>query len=62
MQMRRHAGNAAWKYFAAFGDEFFQKVGVFVIDRFDRDIDPAARHRAVGAAKSGTAFGGFRLH
>ena len=62
MHMRRHAGNAAGENFAAFGDKFFQQIGVFVIDRFDRDVDSPPRHRAIGAAKCGTAFGGFGLH
>ena len=60
--MGRHAGDAAGKNFAALGHEFFQEIGIFVIDRFDRDVDPAAWHRAVGATESGTAFGGLGLH
>ena len=60
--MGRHAGDAAGENFAALGHEFFQEVGIFVIDRFDRNIDPAPGHGPVGAAKCGTAFGGFGLH
>jgi hypothetical protein len=60
--MGRHASDAARKNFAAFGYEFFQEIRIFVIDRFDRDIDAPARHGAVGAAESGATFGGFRLH
>ena len=62
MHVRRHAGDAARKNLAALGHEFFQQIGIFVIDRFDGDVDPAPRHGAIGAAKSGTAFGGFGLH
>ena len=60
--MRRHASNAAGKNFAALGDEFLEEIGVLVIDRLDGDVDPAARHSAIGTAESGTAFGGFGLH
>src|SRR5215471_17210194 len=62
MEMGRHTGDAAGKNLAALGHEFLQEIGIFVIDRFDRDVDPAPGHRAVGAAKCGTAFGGFGLH
>ena len=62
MKMRRHAGDATGKNFAALGHEFFQKIGVFVIDRFDGDVDPAPGHGAIGAAKCGTALGGLGLH
>jgi hypothetical protein len=62
MQVRRHAGDATWKNFAAFGHELFQEIGIFVINRFNRDVDAAARHGAIGATKSGTTFGGFGLH
>ena len=60
--MRRHASNAAGKNLAALGDEFLQEIGVLVIDRLDGDVNPAARHRAIGAAEGGTAFGSFGLH
>ena len=62
MQMCRHAGDAAREDFTALGDEFFQEIGVLVIDCLDGDVDPAARHGAVRAAKRGTAFGGFGSH
>ncbi len=62
MHVRRHSSDAAGKNLAAFGDEFFEEIGVLVIDRFDRDVDSAPRHGAIGAAKSGTAFSGFWLH
>ena len=62
VKMGRHAGNAAGKNFAALGDEFFQEIGIFVVDRLDGDVDSAARHGAIGAAESGAAFGGFGLH
>src|ERR1700736_5156276 len=60
--MRRHSGDAAGKNLAALGHEFFQEIGIFVIDRFDRDVDPAPGHGAIGAAKCRTAFGGLGLH
>ena len=62
MEMGRHSGDAAGKNFAALGHEFFQEIGILVIDRFDRDVDPAPGHGAIGAAESGTAFGGLGLH
>src|SRR6266704_533792 len=62
MEMGRHAGDAAGKDLAALGHKLFQEIGIFVIDRFDRDVDPAPGHGAIGAAKSGTAFGGLGLH
>ena len=62
MQLRGHARDAAGENFAAFGDEFFQEIRVLVVDRFDGDVDPAARHGTIGAAESGTTFGGLGLH
>jgi len=62
MEVRRHTGDAAGKNFAALGHEFFQEIGIFVIDRFNRDVDPAPGHGAIGTAKCGTAFGGLGLH
>src|SRR5262245_48282760 len=62
MEMGRHAGDAAGKNFAALGHEFFQEIGICVIDRFDGDVDSAPGHGAIGAAECGTAFGGFGLH
>jgi hypothetical protein len=62
MQVRGHAGDAAGKNLAAFGDEFFQKIGILVIDCFNGDVDPAPGHGPIGATKSGTAFGGLWLH
>jgi hypothetical protein len=62
MQMRGHAGNAAWENLAAFGDKFFQHIWVFVIDRFKRNVDSTSRHGAICAAECGTTFGSLRLH
>lgn len=62
MQMRWHAGDAAWKNLAALGDKFFQHIRIFVIDRFDRDVDSATWHGAIRASKCGTTLGSFRLH
>ena len=57
-----HAGNSTRQNFAALRDKFFQKIRVLVIDCLHGDIDPAARHGPIGAAKCGTAFWSFRLH
>jgi hypothetical protein len=62
MQMRGHAGDTAWKNFAALRDEFFQEIGILVIDSLNGNVDSPARHGAIGAPKGGTAFGGFRPH
>ncbi len=62
VQMRGHAGDAAWKDFAAFGDEFFKEIGIFVINSLNGNIDPPTRHGAIRPAEGGTAFGCFRTH
>src|SRR4029077_9178490 len=62
VKMGRHTGDAPRENLAALADEFFQKIGVLVIDRLDGDVDPSPRHGAIGAAKSRTAFGGLWLH
>src|SRR6267378_793150 len=62
VEVRRHPGDAAGKNLAALGHKLLQEIGIFVIDRFDRDVDPAPGHGAIGAAKCGTAFGGLGLH
>src|SRR5262245_39874069 len=62
MHVRRHSGDTTRQNLSALGDEFFQQVGVLVIDCLGGDVDSAARHRAVGATESGTAFGGLWLH
>ena len=60
VQMRGHARDTAWKDFAAFGDEFFQEIGIFVINSLNGNIDSPTRHGAIRPAEGGTAFGGFR--
>jgi hypothetical protein len=62
VHVRGHAGHAARQNLAALSDEFSQEIGIFVIDRFQGDVNPAARHGAIGAAERGTAFGSFWLH
>jgi hypothetical protein len=62
VHMRRHSCNSPRQNFAALGHELFQQIGILVIDCFRRDIDAAARHGAIGASKSGAAFGGLWLH
>ena len=58
----RHSSHAARKDLTAFRHKFLEQIGILVIDGFDRNVDAAPRHGAISAAKSGTAFGGFRLH
>src|SRR5436190_21710874 len=60
--MRLHARDSPRQNFAALRHELFEQIGVLVIDCFGRDINAAARHGAIGAAKSGAAFGGLGLH
>jgi len=62
MQVSRHASDAAWKNFAALCDEFFQEIGIFVIDSLYGNVDSQARHGAIGPAKGGTAFRSFRSY
>ena len=62
MQVRGHAGDAARENFTTLGDKFLEEIRVFVVDRLDGNINAAAGHRAIGAAKSGTTFGSFRFH
>jgi len=62
MKVSRHPGHTAWKDLAALRDKFFQKVRIFIIDCFGRDINPATRHDSICAAKIGPAFGVFRFH
>ena len=62
MEMRGHAGEAARKNLATFGDEFLQDIRVLIIDRVDGDVHPAARHDAVRTAEIGAALSGFWLH
>src|SRR6266403_3149879 len=58
----RHAGHATGKNFAALAYEFFQQIGVLVIECFQSNIDPAPWHRTIGAAERGTALWRFWLH
>ena len=58
----RHAGHAARQDFAALSDEFFQEIGILVIDCFESNIDPAPRHWTIGATECGTALWRFWLH
>jgi hypothetical protein len=62
MQVRRHAGDPAWKNFAALCDEFFQEIGIFVIDCLNGNVDSPTWHGAIGPAKGGTALGSFRSY
>ncbi len=57
-----HAGHAARKNLAAFADEFFQEIRIFVIDCFERNIDPTPWHWSISAAERGTALWRFWLH
>src|SRR5436309_1767249 len=58
----RHASDAARKNLAAFTDEFFQEIGILVIDRFERDIDPTPWHGSIGATECGTDRKSTRLN
>jgi hypothetical protein len=62
MQVRGHAGNAAWKNFAAFRNEFFEEIGIFIIDSLNGNVDSPARHGPIRPAECRTAFCGFRAH
>ena len=62
VHVRRHPGNTTGQDFAAFGHKLLQQIRILVVDRLRGDVDAAPRHRAVGAAESGAAFGGLRLH
>ena len=57
-----HACHAARKNLAAFSDKFFQEIRIFVIDRFERNINPTPWHWSIGATERGTAFWRFWLH
>ena len=62
MQMRWHTGDSTRKNLATFGHEFLQEIRILVVDCFNRDVDAAARHRAIGTTKGRAPFGRFRLH
>src|SRR5207248_8952145 len=62
VHIRRHAGNATGKNFAALSHEFLQQIRILVIDCFYGDVDPASRHGPIRAAKCGTTFWRFWLH
>ncbi len=62
VEVGRHACDTAGENFAALGHEFFQKIGIFIIDCFGRDIDATARHGPIGAAEGRATFSGLWLH
>lgn len=62
VQVCRHSREAAGQNFPTFRHEAFQHLRIFVVDRFDSQINPAAGHRAVCPTKIRAAFCGFRLH
>jgi hypothetical protein len=62
MQMCRHPRHPTWEDFTAFSYEFLEQIRVFVINRFRRKIDPAPRHRPIGATERRATLRGFRLH
>lgn len=57
-----HSRDSAGNNFPGFGDKTTQKVGIFVIDGLEGDIDATAWHRAVGPAEIGAALWSLRLH
>ena len=62
MQVRRDASQAARQDSTALDDEAFQQFGIFVVDGLDHQVDTATRHRAIGPAHGGAAFGCLGLH
>jgi hypothetical protein len=46
-----HPSDAPWQNLATFGDKFSQKIRIFVIDGFGRDINTTPRHDPVCASK-----------
>jgi hypothetical protein len=62
MQVSWHAGYAAGQNLAALGYKFAKKIGIFVIQSFDRNIDAAPGHGSIGTAEIGSAFSGFGFH
>jgi hypothetical protein len=62
MQVRGHAGDTARKNFATLRHEFFQEIGIFVIDSLNGNVDSSTWHGAIRPAKGRTSFGGFWAH
>jgi hypothetical protein len=62
MKVGRHSGDSTRENLAALGYKFLQEIRIFVVECFGRDIDSAARHDSIRAAKIGPAFGVFRFH
>jgi len=62
VHVRGHASDAAWNDFPSFGNKPFQEIRVFVIDGLDREVNPAAGHRAVCAPEVRAALWCFWLH
>ena len=62
MEMRRHPGDSARQYFAAFGHEFLEQIRIFVVDGFCGNINATARHDPVRPSEIRSAFGVFRFH
>lgn len=62
VQMGWHAGDPAGNDLPGFGNEAFQKVWIFIIDGFHREIDSAAGHWTVGAPEVRAALWCFWLH
>jgi hypothetical protein len=60
--MRRHPGDSARQYLAAFGHEFLEQIRIFVVDGFCGNINATARHDPVRPSEIRSAFGVFRFH
>ena len=52
-------GETAGKDLAALGGELLEKIGILEVDGLGGDVEPAARHGTVGAAKVGSALRGL---
>ena len=62
MEMRRHPGDSARQYLAAFSHEFLEQIRIFVVDGFCGNIDATAGHDPVRPSEIRSAFGIFRFH
>lgn len=62
MQVSGHPCDATRDDLSAFRNKATEQIRVFVINRFDCEVDAPAGHRAVRSAEIRTALWRFRLH
>jgi hypothetical protein len=62
VKVGRHTGDAPWENLTAFGNEFSEKVWIFVIDGFRRDIDATSGHSPIRAPKIRSTLCVFWFH